>query len=74
MNKLVGFGLGFSALAFARSLARQGFAVAGTARSPDKAQALEREGFAMTLFDSAGLEMIEAVRAIGARAVVATRT
>ena len=54
MNKLVGFGLGFSALAFARSLARKGFAVAGTARSPDKAQALEREGFAMTLFDSAG--------------------
>lgn len=54
MNKLVGFGLGFSALAFARSLARQGFAVAGTARSPEKAQALASEGFAMTLFDSAG--------------------
>ena len=66
MNKLVGFGLGFSALAFARSLARQGFAVAGTARSPDKAQALEREGFAMTLFDSAGpLEDAESVLAGG---------
>ena len=54
MNKLVGFGLGFSALAFARALAGQGFAVAGTARSAEKARALEREGFAMTVFDSAG--------------------
>jgi len=54
MNKLVGFGLGFSALAFARSLAGQGFAVAGTAREREKADALQGQGFAMTLFDSSG--------------------
>jgi len=54
MNKLVGFGLGFSALAFARSLAAQGFAVAGTARTPEKADALQGQGIAMTLFDSSG--------------------
>jgi nucleoside-diphosphate-sugar epimerase len=54
MNKLLGFGLGFSALAFARSLAGQGFAVAGTARSQEKADTLRAEGFAMTLFDANG--------------------
>lgn len=54
MNKLVGFGLGFSGLAFARALAARGFAVAGTAREAAKVEALRAEGFAMAVFDGSG--------------------
>ena len=54
MNKLVGFGFGFSGLAFARALAARGFAVAGTAREAAKVEALRGEGFAMAVFDGSG--------------------
>ena len=54
MNKLVGFGLGFSGLAFARAIAARGFAVAGTAREAAKVEALRGEGFAMAVFDGSG--------------------
>lgn len=54
MSKLAVFGMGYSAAAFARALRAEGWAVAGTARTPDRAEALAADGFAMTVFDDAG--------------------
>ena len=45
------FGLGYSGLALARRLAREGWRVTGTARTPDKVDELSREGFAGIVFD-----------------------
>jgi len=49
-QKLFCFGLGFSALAFARVLAARGVAVAGTCRSPEKQAALKAQGIDAYLF------------------------
>lgn len=48
---LFAFGLGYSARALARRLLAKGWGVRGTTRSPEKAAALVREGFAAHLFD-----------------------
>lgn len=50
-GRLFVFGLGFTALALARALAAEGWAVAGTTRSPDKAAQLRAQGIAAHLFD-----------------------
>ncbi len=50
-RKLFVFGLGYSALVFARRARVKGWRVAGTTRSPDKAQALRELGFEMHLLD-----------------------
>ncbi|NIA67942.1 SDR family oxidoreductase [Pelagibius litoralis] len=50
-HRLFCFGLGFSALALARRLKGQGWALAGTTRSPEKATALAAEGIEVFLFD-----------------------
>src|SRR5262249_45032696 len=50
-NLLFCFGLGYSALAFARALQESGWQVAGTCRSPEKQAALARLGIAAQLFD-----------------------
>ncbi|MGV8995730.1 MAG: SDR family oxidoreductase [Parvibaculaceae bacterium] len=49
-QKLFCFGLGFSALAFSRLLAAQGFTIAGTCRSADKQAALIAQGIEAHLF------------------------
>ena len=50
-RRLFCFGLGFSALALARRLkAAGGWSLAGTTRSPEKAEALVREGIEVFLF------------------------
>jgi len=49
-NRLFCFGLGYSALYLARELAQDGFAIAGTVRSDDKAQRLRAEGFEVYIF------------------------
>ena len=51
VNRLFCFGLGFSALTLARRLLAQGWAVAGTCRTPDKARRLKDEGIDAHLFD-----------------------
>ena len=50
-RKLFVFGLGYSALVFARRVRVKGWRVAGTARSADKVEALRALGFDMHLFD-----------------------
>ena len=50
MPRLFCFGLGFSALAFARAMQARGWHVAGTCRSRDKAQALRAEGIDAHVF------------------------
>jgi len=50
-GRLFCFGLGYSAQVLARRLASEGWAVAGTARQAEHAEALQRLGFACTLFD-----------------------
>lgn len=55
MPRLFCFGLGFSALAFARRVQKQGWQVAGTCRSEDKADVLRAEGFDVYLFGDAPL-------------------
>ena len=45
------FGLGYSALALARLLAREGWTVSGTSRSAESAAALRALGFAADVFD-----------------------
>ncbi len=50
-RRLFCFGLGFSALALARRLLAEGWAVAGTTRSEDKAAALAAEGIEVFPFD-----------------------
>ena len=47
------FGLGYSARVLAHRLAAEGWEVRGTTRRPDKAAALEGEGFGTFLFDRA---------------------
>lgn len=49
-KKLFCFGLGFSSLALARRLGAQGFAIAGTCRTSEKAQSLKAQGIAVHLF------------------------
>ncbi|WP_299623369.1 SDR family oxidoreductase [Pelagibius sp.] len=50
-KRLFCFGLGFSALALARRLKAEGWAVAGTTRSEEKAAALAADGIETFLFD-----------------------
>lgn len=50
VSTLFCFGLGYSALVLAHRLKAQGWTVRGTTRSPDKAERLRAEGFAMHLF------------------------
>jgi nucleoside-diphosphate-sugar epimerase len=50
VSRLFCFGLGYTALALARTLAADGWQVAGTTRDPDKAVELAREGFDVHLF------------------------
>ena len=50
-GRLFCYGLGYSALALARRLRTEGWSVAGTTRSPDKARRLAAEGIAVFLFD-----------------------
>lgn len=45
------FGLSYSAAVLGRDLMAQGWRVSGTTRSPKRADALRREGFAVHLFD-----------------------
>lgn len=51
-RRLFCFGLGFSALALARHLARQGYAIAGTCRSEEKAAKLRDEGIEAFVYSS----------------------
>jgi len=51
--RLFVFGLGYSARVLARRLAARGFAVAGTARTPEQAARLAREGVATHVFSRA---------------------
>jgi nucleoside-diphosphate-sugar epimerase len=51
MNRLFCFGLGYSALAFARGLDRSVWQIAGTCRSEAGAAALREEGIRVVLFD-----------------------
>ncbi|MEJ8570855.1 SDR family oxidoreductase [Microbaculum marinum] len=51
MSKLFIFGLGFSALTLSRRLMAQGWQVAGTVRTPEKAAALRAEGVGAVVFD-----------------------
>jgi nucleoside-diphosphate-sugar epimerase len=50
MTRLFCFGLGYSALALARDLMKEGWSVAGTTRSEEKRSALEAEGIEAHLF------------------------
>ena len=50
-GRLFCFGLGYSALALAPRLLAEGWAVAGTTRSPDKADRLADKGIEVYLFD-----------------------
>ncbi len=50
-RRLFIFGLGYSALALARRLKARGWRVAGTVRSEEKREALEKESIATFLFD-----------------------
>ena len=49
-NKLFCFGLGFSARLIARELQAEGWKIAGTTRSTDKAQQLKSEGIEPFIF------------------------
>ena len=51
-KKFFCFGLGYSAQALAEILAAEGWAIAGTCRSPEKRDALTAKGWEITLFDS----------------------
>jgi len=53
MPRLFCFGLGYSALALARALKAQGWAVAGTCRTPESHAALASEGIDAQFFDRA---------------------
>ena len=55
MPRLFCFGLGFSALTFARHMQQQGWQVAGTCRSEEQAEVLRAEGFDVHLFGDAPL-------------------
>jgi nucleoside-diphosphate-sugar epimerase len=51
MSKIFIFGLGFSAMTLARRLVADGWQVAGSVRSPEKASALRDEGVEAVAFD-----------------------
>ena len=51
MTRLFCFGLGYSALHLARRLRKDGWDIAGTARTAEGADAIAREGFAPLVFD-----------------------
>ena len=51
MSKIFIFGLGFSAMTLARRLTADGWQVAGSVRSPEKASALRDEGVEAVVFD-----------------------
>jgi len=53
VTRLFCFGLGFSALALARTLQSEGWDVRGTVRSADKADALRKDGIHTVVFDGA---------------------
>lgn len=53
MNKIFIFGLGFSAMTLARRLTSGGWRVAGSARTPEKAEALRAQGVEAVVFDGA---------------------
>ena len=55
LPRLFCFGLGYSALVFARAMKARGWEVAGTVRGAQKAAALRAEGFEMHLFADAPL-------------------
>src|SRR5690606_22523614 len=59
MSRLFVFGLGFSALTLARRLTANGWKVAGTVRSAEKAERLAADGIEATVFDgtAAGAEV-----------------
>ncbi len=56
MKKLFCFGLGFSAGALARTLLDEGWSVAGTARDPEKCEALKTQGIDAVVFDGVTTE------------------
>src|SRR5215510_6211066 len=68
-NLLFCFGLGYSALAFARALQEQGWQVAGTCRSLEKQAALSRLGIAAELFDRMG-PLVDPAAAFGGAAAI----
>ncbi len=53
-NTLFVFGLGLSATTLARRLLAQGWTVAGTVRTPEKAERLADQGIAAVIFDGTG--------------------
>lgn len=61
-NTLFCFGLGYSALALARNLQRDGWSVSGTCRSVDKKTALEAEGFTIHIMTGQEAPPVAAVR------------
>lgn len=54
MSHLFCFGLGYSALRTARMLAGEGWSIAGTARTPDGAAAIAKQGHGALIFDGLG--------------------
>jgi nucleoside-diphosphate-sugar epimerase len=50
MSRLFAFGLGFSALAFAKRLSAKGWQIAGTVRGEDKIERLSRQGYSLAQF------------------------
>lgn len=54
MSRLLVFGLGYTAERLARRLAGEGWSVAGTARSTERANALRAAGFEAIVFDGQG--------------------
>ncbi len=61
--RLFCFGLGFSALAFARCVQAQGWHVAGTCRTAEKADALKAQGIEAFVFGDAPLDDAQAALA-----------
>lgn len=61
MTNLLCFGMGYCAKALAKRLKGQGWTVLGTARNPEKLQALREQGFEAVLLDQiANLPMLQA--------------
>jgi nucleoside-diphosphate-sugar epimerase len=60
MSHLFCFGMGYSARAIAKRLAAEGWRVTGTARTPEGAEAITRQGFTGLVFD--GTAPSDAVR------------
>lgn len=53
MNRLFCFGLGYCAGVLSRRLSTRGWAISGTATTPEKADALKRKGYEAFVFDGA---------------------